>query len=114
MEKTEDKFRKILKKSLEKLNSLESNLNSNKYRKPYNQQTADAIKIRCKCEWYEHGKKSTKFFLNLEKKHGIHNQVWKLIVKEKEITDPKEESNSIKVFYEKLFKQNYSKINVEK
>ena len=32
----------------------------------------------------------------------------------KEITDPKEESNSIKVFYEKLFKQNYSKINVEK
>ena len=54
------------------------------------------------------------FFLNLEKKHGIHNQVWKLIVKKKEITDPKEESNSIKVFYEKLFKQNYSKINVEK
>ena len=30
--------------------------------------TADGIRIRSKCEWYEHGKKSTKFFLNLEKK----------------------------------------------
>ena len=29
---------------------------------------AEGIRIRSKCEWYEHGEKSTKFFLNLQKK----------------------------------------------
>ena len=38
----------------------------------------------------------------------------RLIVKEKEITDPKEISNNIKVFYETLFKQNSSKTTVER
>ena len=51
-----------------------------------------------------HGEKYTKFFLNLKKKCGVQNQV-----REKEITDPKEISNNIKVFYETLFKQNSSK-----
>ena len=40
----------------------------------------------------------------------MHNRVRKLILKEKETTDPKE----IKVFYETLFKQNSSKTNFEK
>ena len=29
---------------------------------------AESVKIRSKCHWYEEGEKSTKFFLNLEKK----------------------------------------------
>ena len=28
-----------------------------------------------KCEWYKHGEKSSKFFLNLEKSHAIQGQV---------------------------------------
>ena len=28
---------------------------------------AKGIKVRSKCQWYEQGEKSTKFFLNLEK-----------------------------------------------
>ena len=72
------------------------------------------IKIRSKCECYEHGKKSTKFFLNLEKKCGIQNRAWELNVKEKELNDPKEISNNIKVFYETLLKQNCAKTDVEK
>ena len=28
---------------------------------------AEGIRIRSKCDWYKHGEKSTKFFLNLEK-----------------------------------------------
>ena len=44
----------------------------------------------------------------------MHNRVRKLILKEKETTDPKEISNTIKVFYETLFKQNSSKTNFEK
>ena len=29
---------------------------------------AEGVKIRSKCHWYEEGEKSTKVFLNLEKK----------------------------------------------
>ena len=107
-----------------KLKNLESNLNSEENRKLYNHYKkdletiydyiVDGIKIGSKCEWYEHGEKSRKVFLNLEKKLGVQNRVRKLIVKEKEITDPKEILNNIKAFYETLFKQNSSKANVEK
>ena len=58
--------------------------------------------------------RNLQFFLNLEKKPGIQNQVRKFIVKKKDITDPKEISSNIRVFYETLFKQNSSKTNVEK
>ena len=107
-----------------KLKNLESNLNSEENRKLYNHYKkdletiydyiVDGIKIGSKCEWYVHGEKSRKVFLNLEKKLGVQNRVRKLIVKEKEITDPKEILNNIKAFYETLFKQNSSKANVEK
>jgi len=33
---------------------------------------ANGIKIRSKCNWYELGEKSTKYFLNLEKKMQNH------------------------------------------
>ena len=46
---------------------------------------AEGIRIRSKCDWYEHGEKSTKFFFNLEKKHDNQNQISKLIIDEKEI-----------------------------
>ena len=58
--------------------------------------------------------KSTKFFLNLEKKRGVQNRIRKLIVEDKEITDHKEISKNIKTFYETLFKRNFSKSNVKK
>ena len=35
---------------------------------------ANGIKIRSKCEWYEHGEKSSKFFLNLEKSRAIQGK----------------------------------------
>ena len=82
-----------------KLKNLESNSNFEENRKLYNHYKndleniydyiADGIKIKSKCEWYEHGEKSTKFFLDLDKKRGVQNRVRKLIVKDKEITDPK-------------------------
>ena len=31
------------------------------------EEKANGIRIRSKCDWYEYGEKSTKFFLNLEK-----------------------------------------------
>ena len=36
---------------------------------------AEGIRIRSKCNWYEHGEKSTNFFLNLEKHRGIQSQI---------------------------------------
>ena len=58
-----------------KLKLLESNLNcdvnSVEYINCKNQleeicdNIAEGIKVRSKCQWYEEGKKSTKFFLNL-------------------------------------------------
>ena len=38
---------------------------------------SEGIRIRSKCDWYEYGKKSTKFFLNLEKQQGAQNKIKK-------------------------------------
>ena len=122
---TAAKIRKQHKIDLEyKLKNLNNNLTSEENRKLYNNykneletiydHIADGIKIRSKCEWYEHGEKSTKFFLNLDKKQDVQNRIWKLIVEEKEMADHKETSKNIKTFYETLFKQNFSKTYVEK
>ena len=51
---------------------------------------AEGIRIQSKFDWYEHGEKSTKFFLNLEKKRGNENQICKLIFDEKEIDGDEE------------------------
>ena len=65
-------------------------------------------------KWYDHREKSARFFLNLEKKCSVQNRVRKLIVKEKDITDPKETFNNNKPFCKTHFKQNSSKTNVNK
>ena len=49
--------------------------------------TTEGIRIKSKCHWYEHSEKSTKFFLNLEKKRGAQNTMKNLIVDDKEIID---------------------------
>ena len=46
------------------------------------------------------------FHKYLEKKQGFQNQIWKLLVEEKQIADHKEISNNIKIFYETLLKRN--------
>ena len=75
--KTAAKIRKQQKTDLaQKLKDLENNLTSEKNKKLCNyykneletvyDHIADSKKMRNKCEWFEHGEKSTKFFLNLE------------------------------------------------
>ena len=48
---------------------------------------AKGIKIRRKCNWYEHGEKSTNFFLNLEKHCTIQSQIHSVIINQDEIAD---------------------------
>ena len=89
------KERKKNKTLLEnKLKELEVNLNTEDNVQSYNiykkfdsiyDHIAEGIRIRSKCDWYQHREKSTKFFLNLEKKRGNQNQIRKLIIDEKEI-----------------------------
>ena len=74
------KIRKQHKIDLEqKLKNLENNLTSEKNRRLYNHykneletiygHIADGIRIRSKCEWYEHGEKSTKSLKKILKKN---------------------------------------------
>ena len=73
----------------------------------------EGAKICGKCEWYQHGEKLTKFFLNLEKPKDINTTVRYLIVNnidnDKDITDLKEINACICKFYKTLFKDNVSK-----
>ena len=64
---------------------------------------AKGIKIRSKCNWYEHGEKSTKFFLNLEKYRAIQSQIHSVFINQDEITDQDEIDRQIFSFYQSLF-----------
>ena len=37
-------------------------------------------KVRSRCQWYEEGEKSNKFFLNLEKKRGAQGMISKILI----------------------------------
>ena len=64
---------------------------------------AEDARIRSKCLWYEKGEKSTKFFLNLEKRRGIQGQIRKLIVSNQEITHQSKIQNELLFFYKPFF-----------
>ena len=61
--------------------------------------TAEGARIRSKWLWYEEGEKSSKFFLNLEKRRCIQGQIRKLIVNNQEITHQKKIQNELLFFY---------------
>ena len=67
------------------------------------EEKANGIRIRSKCDWYEYGEKSTKFFLNLEKIRARENKIRKILKNWKEITDQKEVNNELFHFYNNLF-----------
>ena len=70
----------------------------------------ECIKIRSKCEWYERGEKSTKFFLNLDEKRGNQNQIRKLIFDKKEIDGDAKISKKSKVSVRYFSKVSLSKM----
>ena len=76
-------------------------------------QIAEGIRNRSKCDWYEHGEKSTNFLSNLEKRQGAQNAIKKLIIDETEVTDQTCILNHTKDFYETLFKKREQKTTSE-
>ena len=74
----------------------------------FDKKTQGAI-LRSKCQYHEHNEKSSKFFLNLEKKRGECNMVRKLIKNDADITDHKEILNELHDFYSHLFTRKIDK-----
>ena len=75
----------------------------------------DGIIIRSKARWASQGEKVSKYFCNLEKRHFISKQMFKLIDKNgKEINKTNEMVKETKEFYEKLYeKKKVSEVNIE-
>ena len=66
------------------------------------EEKAKGIKIISKCNWYELGEKSNKFFLNLGKHRAIQSQINSVIINQDEITDQDEINKQI-ISYQSLF-----------
>ena len=62
--------------------------------------------MRSKSDWYEHGERSSKYFLNLEKRDKAKSHVRELVTEtDDEINNPSEIMIGIKDFYSSLYKQ---------
>jgi exonuclease III len=67
------------------------------------EKTKGAI-IRCKVRWYEEGEKSTKYFLNLEKRNYNKKIISRLKDRNNQVmTEPKEIQEELHNFYKKLY-----------
>lgn len=75
----------------------------------------DGIIIQSKARWASQGEKVSKYFCNLEKRHFISKQMFKLIDKNgEEIHKTNEMVKETKEFYEKLYKKKtVSEVNIE-
>ena len=103
-----------------KLEKLENNTNCienleyidcrNKLDKIY-EQKINGIRIRSKCDWYEHGEKSSKFFLNLEKTRSTQSTIRNITKDKKNLTCHKKINQELFDFYKGLFSEN---LNVSK
>ena len=113
--KEENKDQNFLEKELKKLEKNLNNLQTNEYylgckQKLQNIYTkkVNGIRIRSKCNWYENGEKSTKFFLNLEKYRATQGCLRTIIVNKKEINDSQQINDALYNFYQTLFKEKLS------
>ena len=80
-----------------KLKELEQNLGHDEAKEQYYacsgeinkiyDEVSNGIKIRRKCDWYEFGEKSSKFFLTSKKRRATENVLHKLLSNELEVTD---------------------------
>ena len=72
------------------------------------------IILRSQATWYEHGEKSAKHFLNLEKKGQSKAHVQKILPQNNlKTTEPKAIMSSSKIFYSNLYKRTSTNIENE-
>ena len=113
--KEENKDRNFLEKELKKLEKSQNNLQTNEYDLGCKQKLqnictkkVNGIRIRSKCNWYENGKKSIKFFLNLEKYRATQGCLRTVIENKKELNDSQQINDALYNFYQTLFKEKLS------
>jgi len=73
----------------------------------------EGIVVRARARWHEHGEKSSKYFLNLEKRNNIKKHVRKLYLSGSFSTDPFEILNAEKRFCSKLYSRQRVNLNSE-
>ena len=81
------------------------NMAKNELESIYDCFTEDII-LRPKASWYEHGEKSTQYFLNLEKRNKAKSHLRRIFISENvETTNPDQIVSSLKSFYSALYKR---------
>ena len=69
----------------------------------YPNKNVEGIIIRSRARWYEHGERSSKYFLNLEKRNHVKKHIRKLDINGVLTTDPLKILNEQKRFYQELY-----------
>lgn len=83
--------------ALQKHDTLKGELNK------YSDYLTEGVILRSKSKWYEEGEKSTKYFLNLERRNKAKTCVRKVLNNNKEITDSSEILENIAKYYNNLY-----------
>ena len=65
----------------------------------------NGIRIGSKCNWYKHGEKSSKFFLNLEKSRAVQNQIRNILTDNIETINQKDINKELYLYYKNLFNE---------
>ena len=79
------------------LNSAKENLEA------FYEEKINGVIIRARARWHEHGEKSTKYFLNLEKRNHVKKHMRKLRISGLITTDPFNILSEQKRFYQELY-----------
>ncbi|KAL9982663.1 hypothetical protein ACROYT_G004734 [Oculina patagonica] len=98
-----DKAKKTLDKTLSDSNTFHYHAAREKLEAFYEEKTKGII-IRARARWHEHGEKSTKYFLNLEKRNHVKKCIRKLYINGAINTDPTYILREQERFYCDLYK----------
>ena len=72
------------------------------------------IVLHSKVDWYEHGEKSFKYFLNLEKRIKAKSHIRKILNSDSvELSEPETVPSSMKSFYSTLYKKRNDKTETD-
>ena len=78
----------------------------------YEEKTKGII-VRARARWHEYGEKSTKYFLNLEKRNHVKKHIRKLYVNDEIKTNPLCILNEVEQFYCDLYKSKNNRPDIE-
>ena len=102
----ESKF-KILEKSLSCDENIEDNHTCKADLNQIYDNLAERVKLRSKFLWYEESKKSSKYFVNLEKMQAERSTIRRLATYKKDLVKHNDINNNIFTYFTSLFERKY-------